>query len=107
MEWLIWPVIMIPVSAGFTLGIYAWHRKAPMWFWSGSSVSEDEITDVPAYNRANGIMWIAFSAIFWFSTFLGLLNLEAAGIFLIAGCIIGVIGLFIAYGKIYAKYHFL
>ena len=56
MEKIVWLVIMILVSALFTgIGIYAWKRKKPMWFWSGSTVRESEITDIPAYNRANGI----------------------------------------------------
>ena len=56
MEKIVWLVIMIPVSALLTgIGIYAWKRKKPMWFWSGSTVRESEITDIPAYNRANGI----------------------------------------------------
>ena len=55
MERIIWLTIMVPLSAFFTgLGIYAWRRKKPMWFWSGSTVSEEEISDIPAYNRANG-----------------------------------------------------
>lgn len=54
MENIIWFVIMIPCSAIFTgIGIYAWKRKKPMWFWSGSSVKESEIRDIKAYNRAN------------------------------------------------------
>ena len=57
---IIWLIIMVPVSMLFTgLGVYAWKRKKPMWFWSGSTVSENEISDVRAYNRANGIMWIS------------------------------------------------
>ena len=36
-----------------------------MWFWAGDTVSEDEITDVRAYNRANGIMWLCYSLPFW------------------------------------------
>ena len=59
---LIWLIIMIPSSLLFTcIGIYAWMRKKPMWFWAGDTVPEDEITDVCAYNRANGIMWLCFS----------------------------------------------
>ena len=58
--------IIIPIAVLFTgLGIYAWKRTEPMWFWSGSSVSAEEISDVKAYNRANGIMWITFSMAFW------------------------------------------
>ena len=53
---IIWLVIMVPVSALLTgLGIFAWNRQNPMWFWSGQTVEEDEIADVKAYNRANGI----------------------------------------------------
>ena len=44
---LIWLIIMIPSSLLFTcIGIYAWMRKKPIWFWAGDTVPEDEITDV-------------------------------------------------------------
>ena len=50
---------MIPCSALLTgIGIYAWNRKKPMWFWSGKTVKETEISDITAYNHANGIMWM-------------------------------------------------
>jgi len=75
-----------------------------MWFWSGSTVKESEISDIAAYNRANGIMWLAFSLILWVSTILGAMNMKAGGIALIAGCFIGVPILPIIYGKIYQKY---
>lgn len=65
METVIWLITMIPTSMVFTgIGIFAWKRKKPMWFWSGSTVDESEIADIPAYNRANGIMWICYSAVF-------------------------------------------
>lgn len=43
------------------IGIYAMNRKKPMWLWSGSSISESNINDVKAYNRAIGKMWCVFS----------------------------------------------
>ena len=102
---IIWLIIMVPVSLLFTgLGVYAWKRKMPMWFWSGSTVKESEISDIAAYNRANSIMWLVFSLVMWVSTFLGSMNMKAGGIILIAGCIIGVPLLPIVYGKIYRKY---
>lgn len=68
MENLIWYIVMIPCSALFTgIGIYAWNRKKPMWFWSGTDVKEEEISDVIAYNHANGVMWMLYSLIFWMS----------------------------------------
>ena len=86
MENIIWLIIMVPVSLLFTgLGVYAWKRKKPMWFWSGSTVEESEISDISAYNKANGIMWIVFSAILWISTIFGSLNMKIGGITLIVG----------------------
>ena len=73
---IIWLIIMIPVSLLFTvIGIYALKSKKPMHFWSGSTVRASEITDVPAYNKANGIMWLVFSVIFWISAVLGYFNM--------------------------------
>ena len=105
MEHIIWLIIMLPCSLLFTgIGIYAWRRKKPMWFWSGSMVKEDEIADIPAYNRDNGIMWIVFSLIFWASTFLGLLKMSTAGIVLVVGCFIGIPFLVYTYSRTYKKY---
>lgn len=105
MENIIWLIIMIPCSALFTgIGIFAWNRKKPMWFWSGSTIKESEISDVRAYNHANGVMWIVFSLIFWLSTFLGFWNEIAAGIAIAAGCVIGLPMLAVVYQRIYAKY---
>ena len=102
---LIWLVIMIPVSLLFTgIGVYAWRRKKPMWFWSGSTVKESEISDIVAYNRANGIMWLGFSLIMWISTILGAMHMKIGGIIPIAGNIVGVPSLPIIYGKIYQEY---
>lgn len=102
---IIWLVIMIPCSLLFTgLGIYAMKRKKPMWFWSGSTVKEWEITDVPAYNKANGIMWLAFSVLFWISTVLGAFSMTAGGILLIAVCVLCMPLLPLVYNRIYRKY---
>ena len=102
---IVWLIIMVPVSALFTgLGLYAWKRKKPMWFWSGTTVEEKELTDVAAYNRANGIMWLVFSLPLWAGTVLGYLRLKTGGLILIAGCAVGLPGLVIAYQKIYAAY---
>ncbi len=105
MEKVIWLVITIPCSILFTgIGIYAWRRRKPMWFWSGSSVREEEITNVKAYNRENGIMWIGYSAVFWISTIMGIWNVSTAGIVLAAGCLGGIPILVIVYNRIYRKY---
>ena len=105
MEQFAFSFILIPVAALITgIGVYAWKREKPMWFWSGTTVSEEEITDVRAYNRANGIMWIAFSAVFWLSAVLGFMQIKAAPVIMLAGCFAGIPALVIAYGLIYKKY---
>ncbi len=102
---VIWLLIMIPCSALFTgIGIYAWNLKKPMWFWSGTEVDEKAITDVPKYNRANGWMWLAFSALFWIAALAGLRNMAAGGIVLCAGMAVGIPLLFFAYRRILKKY---
>ena len=79
MDNIIWLIIMIPVSLLFTgIGIFAWQRKKPMWFWSGSTVKGSEISDA--------------------------MNMKTGGILLTAGCIIGVPLLPVVYGKIYQKF---
>ena len=104
-EKIVWLFIMIPVCLLFSgLGIYAMGRKKPMWFWSGTEVKDEEITDIPAYNRANGIMWLGFSAVFWISLFMGLKNRKAAGLVLIAGCIVGGLLLPVVYSRISERY---
>ena len=104
-EKVVWFMIMIPVGALFTgLGIFAWRRKKPMWFWSGSTVSEREISDVHAYNRANGIMWLCYSAVFWVGAFLAFADVSLAGIVMASGCIVGIPILAFVYGAIYKKY---
>ncbi|MDD5953467.1 MAG: hypothetical protein PUC32_07475 [Oscillospiraceae bacterium] len=105
MEDIVWFIIMVPCSAVFTIiGIYAWNRKKPMWFWAGSTVEESEIADVSAYNRANGLMWLVFSLPLWLSTFIELWN-EIVALFLIAAdCVIGLPVLMIVYKRIYTKY---
>ena len=86
------------------LGVCTLRRRKPMWFRSGSSVKEEELTDVRACNRANGIMWIAFSAVFRVSTVPGFLRMQAGGVCLLAGSVCGVPVLPAVYSKIYKKY---
>ena len=105
MEKLIWLLVTIPCGLLFTaLGFYAMRRAKPMWFWSGTSVKEYEIADVKAYNRANGIMWICYSLVFWVGAVLGFLNISAAGAVIAIGCLGGIPVLVLVYQRIYNKY---
>ena len=96
---------MIPNSILFTgIGIYAWKRKEPMWFWMGKSVSKEEITDVKAYNRANGIMWLLFSLIFWVCTLVGIYDVLLASEIMFKAIFVSIPLLIISYICIYRKY---
>ena len=105
MEKYLFCMIVVPLAAFFTgIGVYAIKRKKPMWFWSGSEVKPWQIKDVPAYNKANGWMWIVFSLVFWAAALLSLFDTPAAWILLVVGCLAGIPGLVIAYGRIYRRY---
>lgn len=105
MELVVWEVMTLLVALSFTaLGIFAWKRKKPMWFWSGSEVRKEQIADVPAYNRANGVMWLVYSIVFWVGAGLGFYRIKTAGIVMAAGCLGGIPFLILAYHYIYKKY---
>ena len=106
MDNLIWLSIMIPTSLLFTcIGIYAWMRKKPMWFWAGDTVSEDEITNIRAYNRANGIMWLCFSLPLWMATIIGgCHNIILGTNILLADSTVGLVLMMITYTFIRKKY---
>lgn len=105
MKELIWYIIMIPCCALLSgVGVYAWNRKKPMWFWIGSPVKEDEVSDITAYNHANGIMWGVYSLVFWAAAALGALNGTASLILIAAGCVIGFPLVAHVYKRIYEKY---
>ena len=86
------------------VALWAFRRKDPMHFWAGSTVQPEEITDIPAYNRANGNMWLAYAAATALSGFVGLFNVIAGAVLLLIVCIPGIAFLLIAYRRIYNKY---
>ena len=102
---IVWLICVGGCAAAFTgIGIYAYRREEPMWFWSGSTVRREELTDVEAYNRANGVMWHVYAIPYWISTFLFFWYPEAATTLLVAAGTFGLIPLIAAYRKIYRKY---
>lgn len=87
------------------IGVFAWKKKTPMHFWSGTTVKSEEISDIKAYNKANGIMWLIYGGMFML---VGLLSLICS-VFVGAAITIfmsvpGLIILIIVYKKIYNRY---
>lgn len=102
---MLFSVIMMICGALFAgIGLYAWKRKTPMHFWSGTKIKAGEISDVAAYNRANGLMWIGFSLLFWLSGLVGCWNAAAAGILEAVAFLIALPLLPLVYQRIYRKY---
>lgn len=86
------PLVILLVSAApiIVIGIVQYRSKEPVGFWSGKKPPQKEqITDVKAYNRKHGLMWILLGVGLILSFVCGL---PFGG--LIAGylCIIEVIG---------------
>lgn len=87
------------------LGIFSIKKKTPMHFWAGIPVKPEEIRDIKAYNKANGIMWIAYGLIFILSGFAPFVwDLNLVAIVFIISIVFGTISLMIVHGKIYEKY---
>lgn len=91
------------VFIGF--GVFALKKQTPIHFWSGTVVKAEEITDIKAYNRANGIMWIVYGALIILSGIpAAILDLNMFAIISIVIIFLGLIIMIIIYNKIYNKY---
>lgn len=86
------------------ISLWAFKRKDPMHFWSGSTVRPEEITDIPAYNRANGLMWAVYTACMIMTGIVSLFNITVGSILLGIISILGIVVLIIVYKRIYNKY---
>ena len=52
-------ILLISAAPIIIIGIVQYRSKDPVGFWSGKKPPEKEqITDVKAYNRKHGLMWI-------------------------------------------------
>lgn len=106
MEILVFLSIYIFCSIVFTsIGVYSLKRKTPMHFWSGTTVDPKSISDVTAYNKANGIMWITYGLLY---TILGIIHYFTDNSFIFFTLVFlptgGIIFLVLSYNAIYKKY---
>jgi len=86
------------------IAFWAFKRKDPMHFWSGSTVKPEEITDIPSYNRANGLMWAIYAFCMILAGIFSLFSIKVGGILLTIIFIPGIFVLIFAYNRIYNKY---
>lgn len=102
---IIWMISVWSCAIIFlSIGIYASQRKEPMWFWSGSTVSNNSIKDIPAYNKENARMWIIYSLPYWICGLAYLWYPKESAIFLMVYVGLGFGGLVGCYLRIEKKY---
>ncbi len=102
---IVWFAVMIPCCLLLTgIGIRGFFVKKPVNFWAGIEVKAEEISDVKAYNKANGYLWIIFSLPIWASCILTPFISWLGILMTILSCSVGIAFLIIGYKKIYAKY---
>ena len=102
---IIWYLTMFGCALLFLgIGIYAKKIEKPMWFWTGSEVDPDSITDVRRYNEENSRMWILYSLWYWAAGFAWIFSKVIALIALVASCTVGIVMLVRTYLRIEKKY---
>ncbi len=83
----------------------AFKSKKPIGFWSGKEVDYNKVSDVSAYNKANGIMWLCYASIYFFAIVILLLGYPEFSVYLvIAANTLGLIVLILVYKAICNKY---
>jgi len=71
---------------------------------TGTTVKADEIRDVPAYNKANGVMWMVYGGSIAVLGIVGLFNIWVSVVLMVVWASLGLVFLVITYKRIYAKY---
>ena len=108
-------IIMLMVCLGcglacLGLGIAAERSRRPFGFWTGREVKPESLSDVGAYNRANGRMWKKYSLWYFAAALLQLLNIRdrifgsAALICVFAACTLGLLWLVLTYRRILKRW---
>ena len=92
------------------IGFHAKKSDKPVAFWSGSKVDPKKVTDIPAYNRAYGVMWRIYAIPYWLSGVISCVGVAgegytlAAAILMSVACFPGLFFLIFQYIKIERKY---
>jgi hypothetical protein len=54
-------IVLIGIAPIIIIGIVQYRSKNPVGFWSGKEPPKrEQVTDVKAYNRKHGLMWILY-----------------------------------------------
>lgn len=87
------------------VSIVAYRSKRAVSFYAQMPVAENRITNIPAYNRENAVLWAAYSIPYFLIGFVGTTtDLSISGILLVIVCVGSIPALILAYQRIYRKY---
>lgn len=75
-----------------------------MWFWSGTTVKSEDVTNIRAYNKENATMWKLYALCYFISGAVGIFHGAIGGILIILSCFPGLILLILNYRRIEKKY---
>lgn len=81
-----------------------------MNFWAGEQIAPESVTDIPAYNRQNALMWKWYSLSYFLTGLCALLSIWSRGWnyiclgTLVLGCCGGMIAVICRYRNIRRKY---
>ena len=78
--------------------------KRPVHFFTGDKMTSEEVTDVRAYNRANGKMWAVYAIINAVAGFIALLNSITGYVLFAILTLPGLFVLFAFHKRIYSRY---
>ena len=88
----------------FGIGIWADRSRKPVHFWAGIPVKEEKLSDMKAYNRANGRMWKCYAIPYMIAGILTFLSAVAAGILVCLACFPGMLFLVLHYTRLERTY---
>ena len=88
----------------YGIGIWAGRSKKPVHFWAGIPVKEEKVSDVKAYNRANGRMWKCYAVPYMIAGILAFRSSVAAGILVALACFPGILFLAFRYIRLERTY---
>ena len=69
-----------------------------MHFWSGSTVRPEEITDIPSYNRANGLMG-NLRGLYVCDRYIVTFSIKVGAVLLVIVCVPGIAVLIFVYNQ--------
>lgn len=91
-------ILLICAIPLIVIGIFQVKSKEPVGFWTGvKPPTRDKVSDVTAYNKMHGIMWILYGAGIIPSFFLGMIFGEIAALCAMGVEIIGGLVVMICY----------